>query len=360
MAGDLRALVSLFLRLGATGFGGPAAHTALMEAEVVRRRGWLTPTGFLDLVSAAQLIPGPNSTELAMHIGYRRARWAGLVVAGAAFILPAALVTLVVAWAYARYGALPRGRALLTGVAPVVLALVAQAVWSLGRTALRSALTVALAAAAALAVALGTHELVVLAAAAAIAVLDRRMIAGGDPLAATLDPGALGTLFGVFAKAGALLFGSGYVLLAFLRADLVHRLGWFTEAQLVDAIAVGQATPGPVFTTATFVGYQLAGLRGAAVATAGIFLPAFLFVALTAPILPRLRAHRDLGAALDGLNAASLGLMVAALAPVAASVAGRPALSLGVGLPALALLATGRGGPMPLLAVGAAVGLVLG
>lgn len=327
---------------------------------MVRRRGWLSPTAFLDLVSATQLIPGPNSTELALHIGFRRARWAGLVVAGAAFILPAALVTLGVAWAYARYGALPRGRAVLAGVTPVVLAVVAHALWGLGRTALRSALSVALAVAAGLAAALGTHELLILTVAAGIAVLDRRVIAGGDPLALAMDPVALGPLFGVFAKAGSLLFGSGYVLLAFLRTDLVVRLGWLTGPQLVDAIAVGQATPGPVFTTATFIGYQLAGLSGAAVATLGIFLPAFLFVAVTAPVLPRLRAHRDLGAALDGLNAASLGLMAAALAPVALGAAGRPLLTAGVGLPAVALLLAGRAGPMTLLVAGAAAGLLLG
>lgn len=356
----LRELATLFLRLGVTAFGGPAAHTAAMEAEVVRRRGWLAPTAFLDLVSATQLVPGPNSTELAMHIGFARARWTGLLVAGAAFIVPAALITLGIAWAYARYGLLPRGQALLAGVGPVVLAVVAHALWGLGRAAVRSALTLAIATASATAVTLGVHELLVLSIAAGIAVLDRRVTAGGDPLAPAVDPVALTTLFGVFAKAGGLLFGSGYVLVAYLRADLVQRLGWFTEAQLVDAIAVGQATPGPVFTTATFVGYQLAGFRGAAVATLGIFLPAFVFVALTAPVLPRLRAHRDLGAALDGLNAASVGLMLAALAPIATGAATRPLLLAGVGLPALVLLVTGRAGPMRLLAAGAGIGLLLG
>ncbi|MDQ8157506.1 MAG: chromate transporter [Gemmatimonadota bacterium] len=356
----LRELAPLFLRLGLTAFGGPVAHTATMEAEVVRRRGWLTPTAFLDLVSATQLVPGPNSTELAMHIGYARARWAGLVVAGTAFIVPAACVTLGVAWAYTRYGILPRGQAILAGVAPVVLAVVAHALWGLGKTAVHSALTLAIAVAAAAAVALGVHELLVLAVAGSIAALDRRVTAGGDPLAPAVDPVALTTLFGVFAKAGGLLFGSGYVLIAYLRADLVARLGWFTEAQLVDAIAVGQATPGPVFTTATFVGYQLAGLAGAAIATLGIFLPAFGFVALTAPVLPRLRAHRDLAAAIDGLNAASVGLMLAVLAPIAAGATTRPLLLAGVGLPSLALLVTGRAGPMALLAGGAGIGLLLG
>jgi len=219
----LRELATLFLRLGVTAFGGPAAHTAAMEAEVVRRRGWLTPTAFLDLVSATQLVPGPNSTELAMHIGFARARWTGLLVAGTAFIVPAALLTLGVAWAYARYGFLPRGQALLAAVGPVVLAVVAHALWGLGRAAVRSALTLAIATASATAVALGTHELLVLGVAAGIAVLDRRVTAGGDPLAPAVDPVALTTLFGVFAKAGGLLFGSGYVLVAYLRADLVQR-----------------------------------------------------------------------------------------------------------------------------------------
>ncbi len=359
MRSPLRDLAPLFFRLGLTAFGGPAAHTAAMEAEVVRRRGWLTPTAFLDLVSATQLVPGPNSTELAMHIGYARARWTGLVVAGTAFIVPAALLTLGVAWAYARHGVVPRGQAVLAGVGPVVLAVVAHALWGLGKSAVRSALTLAIAVAAATAVALGIHELLVLGVAGGIAVLDRRVTAGSDPLAPAMDPVALSTLFGVFAKAGGLLFGSGYVLIAYLRADLVQRLGWFTEAQLLDAIAVGQATPGPVFTTATFVGYQLAGTHGAAVATLGIFLPAFLFVALTAPILPQLRAHRDLGAALDGLNAASVGVMLAALVPIATGAAMRPLLLAGVGLPSLVLLVTGRAGPMVLLAAGAGIGLLL-
>lgn len=360
MSPALRDLAALFLRLGATAFGGPVAHTAAMEAEVVRRRGWLPSGAFLDLVSAAHLIPGPNSTELAMHIGYARARWAGLVVAGTAFILPAALLTLGAAWTYARYGALPRGQAVLAGVTPVILAIVAQALWGLGRAALHSALTLAIGVAAATAVALGVHELAVLAVAGGIAVLDRRVTAGGDPLAFAAEPVTLTTMFGVFAKAGGLLFGSGYVLLAYLRADLIQRLGWFTEAQLLDAIAVGQATPGPVFTTATFIGYQLAGVSGAAVATAGIFLPAFVFVALTAPALPRLRAHRDLRAALDGLNAASVGVMAAALLPLTVGAAGRPVLLGLIGGPALALLVTGRVGAMALLAAGAGVGVIVG
>jgi chromate transporter len=328
-ATPLRDLARLFLRLGTTAFGGPAAHIALMEHEVVRRRGWLTREQFLDYLGATNLIPGPNSTELASHIGHARAGWPGLLVAGLSFIVPATLIVSAAAWAYVRFGTLPGAEALLYGVKPVVIAIVGQALWGLGRTAARSvplALAGIVAAAAAFA---GVHELIVLGG-AGLAMAAARLAAGARAAAALLlsiaagSPGAaaalaapamapvnLWTLFLVLAKAGAVLFGSGYVLLAFLRADLVERLGWLTEQQLLDAIAVGQVTPGPVFTTATFIGWVLAGPQGAAVATIGIFLPAFVFVALSGPIVPRLRRSAIAGAVLDGVNVASLALMVA-------------------------------------------------
>jgi chromate transporter len=314
----------LFLRLGVSAFGGPAAHIAMMEDEVVRRRQWLTSDEFLALIGATNLIPGPNSTEMAMHIGRDRAGWRGLLVAGTAFILPAALMTGTLAWVYVHYGSLPAGAAVLYGVKAVVVAVVVQALFRLGPAAAKTLPLRLLGVLATVAAALGVHELLILALAGAAAVaLERRptlsaLFAVG-PLATGLTPVALATaaatpfhlvgLFLVFAKIGAVLFGSGYVLLAFLRSDLVDRLHWLTEAQLLDAVAAGQVTPGPVFTTATFIGYLLGRTPGAVVATVGIFLPAFFFVALSGVLLPVLRRSSRFRAFLDGVNVASLALM---------------------------------------------------
>ena len=323
----LTELAALFLRLGATSFGGPAAHIAMMEDEVVRRRGWLTRADFLDLLGATNLIPGPNSTELAIHIGHRRAGWPGLLVAGACFIVPAMLIVLALAWAYVRFGRLPEAAGLLYGVKPVVIAIVLQALLGLARAAVKSPTLGVAGAAAVAATAVGVHELVVLGAVGmAIALLGwagERTSPGRSapcvgPLAAPIAAAGagvgaaafgLGPLFLFFLKVGSVLFGSGYVLLAFLRADLVTRWGWLTEGQLIDAVAVGQVTPGPLFTTATFIGYVLGGLRGGLVATLGIFLPAFVFVAASGPLVPRLRRSPVAGAFLDGVNVASLALM---------------------------------------------------
>jgi chromate transporter len=328
----LREIAWLFLKLGTTAFGGPAAHIAMMDHEVVRRRGWLTRDRFLDYVGATNLIPGPNSTELAIHIGYARAGWPGLLVAGISFIIPAALIVGWIAWAYVRYRSLPAAEGLLYGIKPVVIAIVAQAIWNLGRVAVKSVALAMSGVVAVVAVTAGVHELVVLACAGVAmgltrAVADtgrrrRELLAIGLVATATgattagvsataAGPAAFGLwpLFAVFAKAGAVLFGSGYVLLAFLRADLVERLGWLTGPQLLDAIAIGQITPGPVFTTATFIGYLLGGPAGAVTATVGIFLPAFIFVALSGPLVPRLRRSVVAGAVLDGVNIASLALM---------------------------------------------------
>ena len=322
----------LFLKLGATAFGGPAAHIAMMEDEVVRRRGWLSREQFLDYVGAANLIPGPNSTELAIYIGHARAGWTGLLAAGISFIVPAVLIVGVAAWAYVRYGTLPEAAGLLYGIKPVAIAIVAQALWSLGRVAVKTVALAVLALAAIVAAATGVHELVVLASSGAAAVLIGRLGAstrrpakrtlmigvaaagcGGTVAAigatAAAVPFELWRLFWVFARTGSVLFGSGYVLFAFLRADLVERLGWLTETQLIDAIAIGQVTPGPVFTTATFIGYVLGGPIGAAVATIGIFLPAFVFVAVSGPLVPRIRRSPVASAAVDGVIVASLALM---------------------------------------------------
>lgn len=318
----------MFLKLGSTAFGGPAAHAGFMEDEVVHRRAWVSRAEFLDLMAAANLIPGPNSTELAIHIGYRRAGWPGLIVAGTCFILPAALIVSALAWAYVQYGTLPAATRVLAAITPVIIAIVAQALWRLGRTAVKSGALAAIGGLAVGALALGAHELLVLLA-AGLAGLSARGKAG--PAAGAAAPavlplwswpipaagaGALAAaeaglwpLFLFFAKVGSVLYGSGYVLLAFIRADLVERWGWLTERQLIDAIAVGQITPGPLFTTATFVGYLRAGAAGAVVATVGIFLPAFVFVALSAPLVPRMRRSRALAAFLDGLSVGSLALM---------------------------------------------------
>ncbi len=315
----------LFLRLGTTAFGGPAAHIALMEDEVVRRRRWMTRDEFLDLLGATNLIPGPNSTELAIHIGHRQAGWPGLVVAGSSFILPAVLIVTAFAWAYVRYGSLPQVAGLLYGVKPVIIVIVLQALWSLGRVAIKTK-WLALVAVVGVALTLaGVHELLILFGAGVIVAASQRigrqirsdhnsLLAPSLTLFLQASPAAaasfgLWPLFLFFLKVGSVLYGSGYVLLAFLRSDLVERWHWLTETQLLDAIAVGQVTPGPVFTTATFIGYVLGGTRGAIVATIGIFLPAFLFVAASGPLVPRIRRSPIAGAFLDGVNVAALALM---------------------------------------------------
>ena len=280
---------------------------------MVRRRQWLTHEEFLDLLGAANLIPGPNSTELAIHIGYRRGGWPGLLIGGTCFIIPAALVVTAIAWIYVRYARLPQAEGVLYGVKPVIIAIVAHALWRLARTAIRTPLLIALAIVSTIAVFAGVHELLVLFAAGILVVATRtRNAMLALPLALTpVSAPAVGLLplFLFFVKVGSVLFGSGYVLIAFLRADLVERYRWLTEAQLLDAVAVGQITPGPLFTTATFIGYVLAGGKGAVVATVGIFLPAFVFVALTAPLVRRLRQSRIASAFLDGVNAAAVALM---------------------------------------------------
>ena len=270
----------------------------------MRRRGWLTREEFLDLLGATNLIPGPNSTELAIHIGYRRAGWRGLLVAGACFILPAALIVFTIAWLYVRYAKLPQAEALLYGIKPVIIAIVVDALWRLAKTAMRTYLLAFAAIGAAAAAFLGVHELIVLFATGVLMMVLRIRPRQATALAVPVLP-----IFLFFVKVGSVLFGSGYVLLAFLRADLVERWGWLTEAQLLDAIAVGQITPGPLFTTATFVGYVLAGTPGAVAATVGIFLPAFFFVAISGPLVPRLRRSALMSAFLDGINAAAVALM---------------------------------------------------
>ena len=323
----LRELAMLFLKLGTVAFGGPAAHIAMMEDEVVRRRRWVSHEGFLDMVGACNLIPGPNSTEMAIHIGHRRAGFSGLAVAGACFIVPAVAITVAVAWAYVRFGSMPQVAGALYGIKPVIIAVVVQALWRLWPSAARTPMLVAVTLAATAAALAGFDEIAILFAAGAITIaaalaakpsprsgLTPAAIVAGPlalPAAAAAAPFSLGAMFLVFVKIGAVLFGSGYVLIAFLQADFVDRLHWLTRAQLLDAVAVGQFTPGPVFCTATFIGYLLGHTTGALVATVGIFMPAFVFVAISGPLLPRLRRSPITGAFLDGVNAASLALMIA-------------------------------------------------
>jgi chromate transporter len=326
--GRLWELARLFLRLGATAFGGPAAHVAMMHDEVVVRRRWMSEQEFLDLLGATNLIPGPNSTEMAIHVGLKRARWWGLVVAGASFILPAMLIVMALAWAYVRYGETPTGEALLYGIEPVVIAIVTQALVKLGGTAAkRSPLLVITGVGSLVLYLVGVNELILLFGAGLVVLLVRAgiglrpgaahsilplLLGGGLPaVAAAADRVSvdLWRLFLQFVKFGAVVYGSGYVLFAFLQGDLVDRLGWLTQGQLVDALAVGQLTPGPVFTTATFIGYLVGGVGGSLVATAGIFLPAFVFVALLQPLVSLMRRSTWAADLLDGVNVAAVGLM---------------------------------------------------
>lgn len=319
----LAELARLFTRLGFTAFGGPAAHIAMMHDEVVIRRNWLSEQHFLDMIGAVNLVPGPNSTEMAIHIGAVRAGWRGLLVAGFCFIMPAVLIVWALAWAYVQYGTTPQADALLYGIKPVIIAIVLQALIRLGQAALREPLLIAAGVAVFALYLFGVNELMLLfgmgAVVAAIRMAQRGLTGQAAllPLSAisgliTLQqsaPISLSQLFLAFLKVGALLYGSGYVLLAFLRNDLVTQLGWLTDQQLLDAVAIGQFTPGPVFTTATFVGYLVAGTPGAIVATVGIFLPAFLFVGVLHRIVPAMRRSPWTAALLDGVNVAALGLM---------------------------------------------------
>jgi chromate transporter len=366
----LREVGSVFLRLGVVAFGGPAAHIAMMREELVRRRRWVSDAQFIDLLGITNLIPGPNSTEMAIHLGYLRAGPWGLVLGGVCFIGPAMLIVMALAWAYVRWGALPVATALLYGVKPVIIAIVLQAMWGLARTAVRGPLLAgAFVIAAALALA-GVHELLVLFGAGGVAALlapRRRAVAGALAALAWATPArvmaaaaaggvTLGTMTLVFLKIGAVLYGSGYVLLAFLRADFVERLGWLTDRQLLDAVAVGQVTPGPVFTTATFIGFLLAGWTGAVLATVAIFLPSFVFVAASRPLLPRLRGSRRAAAFLDGVNVAALGLMAAVTWQLGRAAVVDP-LTAALALAAAVLLMRTRVNSVWLLAAGGALGL---
>lgn len=396
-------LAGAFLKLGTVAFGGPAAHIAMMEQEFVRRRQWLTEQEFLDRLAAANLIPGPSSTEMAIYIGFTRCGWPGLAVAGCCFILPAAILVGAIAAAYVRYGSLPQVGGVLYGLKPVVIAIILQAFWKLARSAVKTNLLAAIGVLSTVLCFFGVNELLNLLCAGAVAALPAAYnkvksaafllapglpfktpayktlsskmpgfkmfsskaaakagiaaLASGAALAAT--PFSLTRLFLVFLKTGAVLFGSGYVLLAFLRADFVERLHWLSEKQLFDAVAVGQITPGPVFTTATFIGYIVGGVPGAVVATVAIFLPGFFLVAASGPLIPRIRRSAVASAFLDGVVTGSLALMgyVTWLLGKAALV---DPLTITLAVASAVLLLRFRTNPIWLMAAAAVVGFVHG
>ncbi|MGA2628407.1 MAG: chromate efflux transporter [Candidatus Bathyarchaeia archaeon] len=333
---SLKDIAVYFLKLGFIAFGGPAAHIAMMEEEAVRRRHWLSREKFLDLLGAANMIPGPSSTELAIYIGYVQAGWLGLVLAGVCFILPASIIVTAIAWVYVQYGSLPQVVSILYGVKPVVIAIILQALWNLGRSAVKTKYLLVVGVGGLILSALGINPILTIFGIGSVTGLGQwfssvrkkrasllslcllflvpllaYLVESG---AAIIEPSStafgLWPLFLVFLKMGSVVFGSGYVLLAFLRAELVVHLHWITDSQLLDAIIVGQVTPGPVFTTATFIGFLLAGPIGGLVATVGIFLPAFIAVAISGPLIPRIRSSPIAGAFLDGVIVASIALMV--------------------------------------------------
>jgi chromate transporter len=372
---SLRELAATFLRLGLTAFGGPAAHIGLMREAFVRQRGWLDEATFLDLVGLSNLIPGPTSTELAMHIGHRRAGWGGFLVAGLGFISPAVVLVLALAVVYVSVGSRPEATAVLAGIAPVVISIVANAGVGLARAALRTPLLVAVTVAVIIGSLAGVSEILLLLGGGAVALSVHegrrgasgptvgsaslagwggdRIVAVGAALAAIVGPL---TILLEFLKIGAVIFGSGYVLVALLRTELVVDLHWISDTQLLDAVAVGQLTPGPVFSTATFIGYLVGGWVGAVAATVGIFLPAFVFVALSVTLLERLRTSGRARAFLDGVNAAAVGLIAVVAAGLLAAI--RDDLpSIAIAAISLAILYRGRIGAAWLILAGAGVGL---
>jgi len=364
-------LALLFLKLGFTAFGGPAAHIGMLHHEVVQRRKWLDDQQFLDLLGATNLIPGPNSTEMCIHIGYLRAGWPGLVIAGTCFIFPAMFIVITIAWIYVKYGSTPTASWLLYGIKPVIIGIILKALWDLGRRAVKDNVTAIVGLTVFILYFLHFNELFLLFAGGLIVMLIsnlKRLNTIGIkslilPFAIFSLPALTPTVFSLpllfltFLKIGSVLYGSGYVLLAFMRADFVTRLGWLTDQQLIDAIAVGQFTPGPVFTSATFVGYILGGVPGALLATLGIFLPAFIFVAISNPLIPRMRRSPWVSSLLDGVIIASLGLMGAVIVELARAALVDP-LTILLAIASLVLLLRFKLNATWLVVGGALVGLV--
>jgi chromate transporter len=370
--GNLNEVAKLFLKLGVTGFGGPAAHIAMMHNETVKRRKWLSDQEFLDLVGAVNLIPGPNSTEMAIHIGFLRAGWLGLITGGVCFIVPAMLSVLLLSWVYVRYGSLPQAGWLLYGVKPVVIAIIVQALWTLGQKAVKSAVTAIVTVVVLVLFFVGVNEIALLFAGGIAVMLIANFkrlrshtlgaflvpLGGAGLFTMASVPFSFSSLFLTFLKIGSVLYGSGYVLLAFLRADFVVRFGWLTDHQLLDAIAIGQITPGPVFTTATFIGFILGGTKGALLATLGIFLPSFIFVAISNPLIPKIRNSAWASALLDGVNVASLGLMAAVSWQLGRASLTDP-LTIAIAFVCLVLLVRFKVNSTWLIAAGALAGLLI-
>jgi chromate transporter len=364
-------VLTVFTRLGFTAFGGPAAHIALFRQEVVQRRQWVTDAEFLDLLAATNLIPGPNSTEMAIHLGYRRAGWAGMLVGGLGFTVPATLIVFIFAWLYTTYGSTPQAAWLLYGIKPVMIAVILQALWVFGKKTFQSIPIFFIGAGALVLYFLEVNELFLLFLGGLACMLWKNrsrlktlrptktfmlapLAVGAASAAVPFDPALL---FFTFLKIGSILYGSGYVLVAFLRTDFVSSLGWLTEQQLLDAIAVGQVTPGPLFTSATFIGYLLDGIPGGLLATAGIFLPSYVFVALSSPLIPRLRGSAFASSFLDGVIAASLGLMAAVSIQLGIAALVDP-LAVAVGVVSLIVLFRFSPNATWLIAAGALVGLI--
>lgn len=366
--------MAAFLRLGSTAFGGPAVHIAMFEEEFVGRRKWLTREHFLDLLAVTNLLPGPNSTEMAIHVGYLRAGFTGALLAGCAFIAPSFFMVWALSWGYVTYGQLPQVAPLLQGIGPVVVAIIADAAWRLGRTAARRPAAAVLLGLAFAAAALGVHELAVLLVAGLLGVLlsapararlralrppPGMWLGAADLALAGPDPARLLALALFFLRTGAVLFGSGYLLISFIERDLVQTYAWLSTRQVLDAIALGQLTPGPLSTTATFVGYLVCGDAGAVVATVAMFLPAFVVVFLTSPFITRLRDAVLARAFLDGLQPAVVGLLAATVLRL-----GRGAVTtvpeLLIGVAAFLILIRWRVNSVWLLAGGAVAGMLLG
>ncbi|GAL85522.1 chromate transporter [Sporocytophaga myxococcoides] len=322
----------VFLKLGIIGFGGPAAHIAMMEEEIVNKRKWISREHFLDLIGATNLIPGPNSTEMSMHCGHERAGFPGLFFGGICFIFPAALIMGILAWLYASYGSIPEVKPFLYGIKPAIIAIIINAIYKLGKTALKNWQLGLIGTGVVIASLAGINEIYALLCAGLIAIiwfsgkdwLRPSSLSSFSPFIFSLIPFSksitLGELFWIFIKIGATLFGSGYVLVAYLQAEFVDKTGWLTQGQLLDAVALGQFTPGPLFTTATFIGYQMASLPGAVIATIGIFLPSFLFVLVLNPFVPKLRKSRVMSYFLDGVNIGAIGVMLAVTFELCSSV----------------------------------------
>lgn len=369
----LKEVLLVFLKFGFTAFGGPAAHIAMFHDEVVERRQWVNQQQFLDLMGTTNLIPGPNSTEMAIHLGFLRAGWKGLIFAGTSFILPAMLIVTVFAWIYKQYGNTPQAEWIFYGIQPVVIAIVLHALVGLGKVAIKNLTTLTAGLLAAILYFLNVNPLVALITASLLVpltnIMNRKKAMSGftlppvisamTTLATTPQPFSLGVLFFTFLKIGSVLYGSGYVLLAFLQSDFVDRLGWITEQQLLDAIAIGQFTPGPVFTTATFIGYLVGDIPGAIVATLGIFLPSFVFVAISNPLIPKIRKSPTAGSFLDGLNSASLGLMLGVIMQLART-AFPDLLALAIGIVSAILLFRFRINTTWLILAGLLIGLITG